>query len=171
MIYKFKNEAPKISDNAFIAKSSDIIGDVTLEEDSSIWFGAVLRADENSITIKKGTNIQDNCTVHSSMKHSTYIGEYSNIGHNTVIHACKIGNHTLIGMECAILDGAEVGDYTIVGAGSLIPGGKKIPSGVLCLGSPAKVIRELTKEEIEGIKENAQHYIEFSKEYMKAQDK
>lgn len=165
MIYNYKNNNPKIHPGAFISESADIIGNVILEEDTNIWFGAVVRGDGNSITIKKGVNIQDNCTIHITRKHSVYIGEYSSIGHNSVVHGAKIGKHSLIGMGSIILDGAEIGDYTIIGAGSLIVGDKKIPGGVLCMGSPAKIIREITEEERKMIEDNAYHYIEKFKEY------
>lgn len=167
MVYKLGDKVPRISQRTFVAKSADVIGDVVVEEDSSVWFGAVLRGDDNTITIKKGVNIQDNCTVHVSDDSPTYIGEYSTIGHNAIIHGCTIGKYALIGMSSTILDGAEIGDYTIIGAGSLVTGGKKIPPRVLCMGSPAKVVRNLTEEEIESLKINAEHYIKLSKEYMK----
>lgn len=148
MIYEFDEKYPKIAGSAFIAKSADIIGDVTIEEDCSIWFGAVLRGDENYIKVGKGTNIQDNSTVHiAGIEYPAEIGEYVTIGHGAVIHACKIGSCTLVGMGAIVLDGAEIGDYAIIGAGSLVTGGTKIPSGVMALGSPAKVVRELTDKE------------------------
>lgn len=165
MIYKFKNKIPKVSHKAFVAKSADIIGEVSVDEDVSIWFGAVVRGDNNSITIKKGANIQDKCILHVTGDHSIYIGEYSSVGHNAIVHGCKIGKHSLIGMGSTILDGAEIGDYTIIGAASLVTKGKKIPSGVLCMGSPAKVIRNLTEDEIHSLKKNADNYIELSKKY------
>lgn len=170
MIYKLGEKVPKISEKAFVAKSADVIGDVFLDEDANIWFGAALRGDENSITVKKGVNIQDNCTVHVANDYPTYIEECASIGHNAVIHGCTIGKYALVGMHATVLDGAEVGDYTIIGAGSLVTGGKKIPSGVLCMGSPAKVIRDLTEEEIETLKRNAKHYVKLSKEYMKEEE-
>jgi carbonic anhydrase/acetyltransferase-like protein (isoleucine patch superfamily) len=166
VLYKYEDKYPVISDSAFIAPSADIIGDVTIGEDSSIWFGAVVRGDENYIEIGKGTNIQDNCTVHiNRQQFSTKIGDYVTVGHNAVIHACKIGSYCLIGMGAIVLDGAEVGDYVILGAGSLVTGGKKIPSGVLAIGSPAKVIRELTEEEKNSIKESADNYINLARKF------
>lgn len=167
MIHNFENIKPNISEESFVAQSSDIIGNVILKEDSSIWFGAVLRGDCDKIIVGKGSNIQDNCTVHSDKDEPTEIGDYVTIGHNAIIHGCKIGNNSLVGMGAIVLNGAEIGENTIIGAGSLVTQGKKIPSGVLCLGSPAKVIRELTVEEINSIKESAEHYIHCSKSYMK----
>lgn len=165
MIRNHKGKMPNIDENCFVAESADIIGDVILEEKCSIWFGAVLRGDCNSIYIGKGSNIQDNCTVHVGHKESVEIGQYVTVGHNAVIHGCKIGNNSLIGMGAIILNNAEIGEGTIVAAGSLVPSNKKIPSGVLCMGSPAKVIRELTEGEKEYIRSASEFYIEQINEY------
>ena len=167
MLYNFKDKSPKVHESNFIAESSAVIGDVTLGEEVSVWFGTVIRGDENSIVIEKGTNVQDNVTIHVSSVAKTHIGEYVNIGHGAIIHGCTIGSYSLIGMGSIILDRAEIGENTIVGAGSLVPQGKKIPSGVLCMGSPAKVVRELTEEDKKSIRENAEHYLRLSKEYNK----
>jgi carbonic anhydrase/acetyltransferase-like protein (isoleucine patch superfamily) len=168
MLYKYEDKYPQIADSAFVAPSADIIGDVIISEDCSIWFGAVLRGDENYIKVGRGTNIQDNSTVHiTADKYSTEIGEYVTIGHGAIVHACKVGNYCLIGMGSIILDGAEVGDYTIIGAGSMVTGGKKIPSGVLAVGSPARVIRELTENEKKDLEQSAQNYISYSKKFIK----
>lgn len=166
MNIKYNDKNPIISKESFTAENSSIIGEVILEDHSSIWFGAVLRADVNTIKIGKGTNIQDNCTVHVDDDYDVIIGENVTVGHNAIIHGCKIGDNSLIGMGSIILDGATIGSNTIIGAGSLVTSNKEIPSGVLCLGSPAKVIRELTEEEIISIKNSSKHYIELSKEYM-----
>ncbi|MBV7275527.1 gamma carbonic anhydrase family protein [Clostridium sp. PL3] len=166
MIRKFKDRAPKIHESCFIADTAEVIGKVTLEEKVSIWFGAVLRGDENAIYIGKGSNIQDNCTVHGSTNgEPTEVGDYVTIGHNVVLHGCKIGNGSLIGMGSIILDGAQIGEGSLIGAGSLVPPNKKMPDGVLCMGSPAKVIRELSEEEKEYIKYAAEHYIEEIEAY------
>ncbi len=166
MIYKYEDKYPKIDESAFIAASADIIGDVTIGEDCSIWFGAVLRGDEKYIKIGKGTNIQDNCTVHiNAEKYGTDIGEYVTAGHGAILHGCKVGNYCLIGIGAIVLDGAEIGEYTIIGAGSMVTGGKKIPSGVLAIGSPAKVVRELTEEEKKGLKESAENYIKYGRKF------
>lgn len=165
MIKTYKNNTPTIDDSCFIAESADIIGRVTLEEDCSIWYGAVLRGDCNSIHIGKGSNIQDNCTVHVGHTECVEIGEYVTVGHNAVIHGCKIGSNSLIGMGAILLNNSEIGEGTIVAAGSLVPSNKKIPSGVLCMGSPAKVVRELTEDEKNYISKSSKHYIEQIKEY------
>lgn len=170
MILNYKGNKPSISKDAFVAENATIIGSVEIMEDANIWFGTVIRGDVNKIKIGKGTNIQDNSTIHVNVEGenesgSVLIGDNVTIGHNSVIHGCRIGNECLIGMGSIILNDAEIGDNTIIGAGSVVTSNKKIPSGVLCLGAPAKVIRELTKEEIEHIKESAKNYIAWSKEY------
>lgn len=166
MIHQFDGQIPKVHKNSFIASSADVIGNVSIGEYSNIWFGAVLRGDMDSLSIGHNTNVQDNSTVHNDDNFPVSIGDYVTIGHNCIIHGCKISNNTLIGMGSTILNGAEIGEYSIIGAGSLVTQGKKIPSGVLCMGVPAKVIRELTMEEKESIKKSAQHYVELSMKYI-----
>lgn len=165
MIHKFEDKIPDVNKDSFIASSADVIGNVLIGKYSSAWFGAVLRGDENSLSIGDYTNIQDNCTVHNDKDFPVVIGDYVTIGHNCIVHGCKISDNSLIGMGSTILNGAEIGEYTIIGAGSLVTMGKIIPSGVLCMGVPAKVIRELTLDEKESIKNSAYHYVELSKKY------
>ncbi|RXI49525.1 gamma carbonic anhydrase family protein [Clostridium tetani] len=165
MIRNFNNKTPKIHSNSFIESTSCIIGDVIIEENVSIWFNAVLRADHNSIYVGKNSNIQDNCTLHIDTNFKVKIGENVTVGHNSILHGCEIGNTTLIGMGSIILNGAKIGENTIVGAGTLVPQGKTFPSGVLLLGSPAKVIRNLNSEEIENIKNSSEGYVKLSKTY------
>lgn len=165
MEIKYKHYKPQIEKNVFIAENSTIIGRCFISEDCSIWYNAVLRADINEVRIGRGSNIQDGCTVHCDHDYGTSIGENVTVGHNAIIHGCTIGSNCLIGMGATILDGAVVGDNVIVGANSLITSGKNIPSGVLVMGSPAKVARELTPEEIEGIRHSAYAYAKLSKEY------
>jgi carbonic anhydrase/acetyltransferase-like protein (isoleucine patch superfamily) len=149
--------------NLKIAKNATVIGDVKLEEDVNIWYGAVLRGDVDKIVVKKGSNIQDNCVIHCSEGYPTIIGEYVSIGHGAVIHGCTIGNNVLIGMNSTILNGAKIGDNCIVGAHSLITQNKIIPPNSLVMGAPAKVVRMLDDEEIKSIRDNALRYIELSK--------
>lgn len=163
MKYDFNGISPKIGENVFIAESSAIIGDVTIEKDSSIWFGAVLRGDEGKITVGERSNIQDNATVHSKTK----IGNGVTIGHNAIVHGCEIGNNVLIGMGATILDGAVIGDDSIVGAGALVTGKKVFPPRSLIIGSPAVLKRELSEEEIESILHNAKEYVNLKNKYIK----
>lgn len=165
MLVDYKDKKPEIHHETFIAYDADVIGDVVIGEKSSIWFGAVIRGDVNKIIIGNFTNIQDGTIIHCSNIYQTIIGDFVTVGHKAVIHGCKIGNNTLIGMGAIILDGAEIGDNVIVGAGSIVTERKKIPSNSLVLGAPAKIIRELTEEEIRKLKESAIHYWELAREY------
>lgn len=160
MVKEYQGIKPNIDKTVFIAESADIIGKVNIEKNVNIWYNTVIRADEQSITIGENTNIQDGCVVHVGNDIPTVIGKNVTIGHKALIHGCTIGNNTLIGMGSIVLDGAKVGEYTLLGAGSLVPPGKEIPSGVLAMGSPAKVIRELSDIEKENLVKSALKYIE-----------
>jgi carbonic anhydrase/acetyltransferase-like protein (isoleucine patch superfamily) len=166
MIHQFDGQIPSVNKNSFIAFSADVIGKVFIGQYSNIWFGAVVRGDMDYISVGAYSNVQDNCTVHTDEDFPVNIGDYVTIGHNSIIHGCKISSYSLIGMGSSILNGAEIGEYTIIGAGSLVTQGKKIPSGVLCMGVPAKVIRELTNEEKDSLKKSAEHYVELSRQYI-----
>ncbi len=154
-----------IHEHCFIAETANVIGDIVIGENSSIWYNVVIRADVNSVRIGKNTNIQDNSVIHNSDDFPTIIGDDVTVGHNAIVHACSVGNKVLIGMGAIVLDGAEIGDETIIGAGSIVTSGKKIPSGVLALGSPAKVIRELTVEEKKSLIDSAEKYVKLSKDH------
>ena len=167
MIISYKHYKPSIGKNTFITENSTIIGRCIIGENCSIWYNTVVRADVNEIIIGRGTNIQDGCVVHCANDYKTIIGENVTVGHNAIIHGCTVGNNCLIGMGSTILDGAVIGDNVIVGANSLITSGKKIPSGVLVMGCPAKVVRELVPAEIEEISRSAEEYSILSKEYSK----
>lgn len=167
MIKAFLGNSPLIHETAFVAETANVIGRVTIGENSSIWYNTVLRGDRNYIEVGKNTSIQDNSVVHISFKYPTIIGSYVTIGHNVVVHACKIGDHALIGVGSIIMDGAEVGSDAIIGAGSLIPKEYKIPSGVLAYGSPVKVIRKLTEEEKKHIRNSADKYVNYGRDHKK----
>lgn len=158
MIRNFQEQAPQIAENAFVAESAQIIGAVTVGENSSIWYGAVLRGDDNSITIGACSNIQDNCVLHITTSENCVVGDYVTVGHSAILHGCTVGNEVLVGMGSSILNGAVVEDQVIIGAGTLIPPGKRVPSRSLVVGSPAKVVRDLTDEEIKGLKVSAENY-------------
>lgn len=161
MIKTIKGVKTQIDSSCFVAENAVVVGDVVIGEGSNIWYSAVIRSDMNKTVIGKNTNIQENTTVHNDFGFSTDIGDNVTIGHNCVIHGCTIESNVLVGMGSVILNGAEIGNNTIIGAGSLVTQNKKIPEGVLCMESPAKVIRELSQEEIESIKESAKHYVEM----------
>ncbi|GAB6087981.1 gamma carbonic anhydrase family protein [Alkaliphilus crotonatoxidans] len=165
MIKAFKGINPEIHETCFIAETADIIGRVTLGKNSNIWYNAVLRGDDNDIIVGENTNIQDNCVVHISHIHPTVIGNNVTIGHGAIVHACKVEDNCLIGMGAIILNGAEIGAETIIGAGSLVPSNKKIPSGVLAMGSPAKVIRPLTEEEKKELRTSADDYVALARTF------
>lgn len=162
MIKGYQGIEPKIDETAFIAESVDVIGQVTIGKNANIWYGSVLRADDNYITVGENTNIQDGSVVHISEGYPTVIGNNVTIGHKAIIHGCEIGDNTLIGMGSIVLDGAKVGEFTLLGAGSLVPPGKEIPSGVLAMGSPAKVIRELSEQEKENLIKSALKYVKLA---------
>lgn len=155
-----------ISPKAHIAKEAVIVGDVTIGTDSSVFYHCTLRGDVAPITIGDGTNIQDNAVVHVSPNAPAVIGHNVTIGHSCIIHGCEIGNSTLIGMGSTILTGAKIGRNCLIGANSLVTQNTVIPDGMLVLGSPAKVKRPLTEEEIAGLYRSSSDYINLSKEHF-----
>ena len=148
--------------NGLIAPGAVVVGDVVLGEDVNIWYGAVLRGDSEKITVGKGTNIQDNCVVHEETK----IGEYCTVGHGAILHGCTVGDGCLIGMGAIVLNDAVLGEGCLVGAGALVTGKTNAPAGSVLLGSPAKIVKTLSKEDMEGQRESALHYIEQAKESL-----
>ena len=167
MIMDFEGVTPRINKNTYISESVDIIGKVNVEENVNIWFGTRLRGDMNNIIIGENTNIQENSVVHVDINSPCIIGKNVTIGHGTIIHGCSISDNVLVGMGSIILNNAKIGKNTIIGAGSLITQGKVFPEGVLILGNPAKVVRELSEAEIESIKNSANNYVNLSKKYTK----
>ncbi|MCU6762970.1 carnitine operon protein CaiE [uncultured Roseburia sp.] len=154
------------ANRVFIAESADVWGDVSLEEDSSVWFHSVIRGDHDSIKIGKSSNIQDGCILHADAGFPVKIGDYVTIGHGAVVHGCEISDGALIGMGAIILNGARIGKNSIVGAGALVTQGMVIPDGMVALGSPAKVRRKATYEEITENRKNAIDYAVFGKKYL-----
>lgn len=147
---------------AYLAPDAVVIGDVTLGENASVWYGAVLRGDSGAIRVGRGTNIQDRCVLHEKTK----LGENCTVGHGAIVHGCTVGDRCLIGMGAIILDGAEIGDDCIVGAGALVTGKLKAPAGSLILGSPAKVAKPLTQEQLASLLPSAEHYISLAREQL-----
>lgn len=167
LILPYNGKKPLIGRRVFVAPNATLIGDTKLGDDASIWFGTVLRADVQRIRVGARTNIQDNCTVHvTNDDWPALIEEDVTIGHNVIAHGCTIRKGALIGMGSILLDGSEVGEEAIIGAGSLVTEGTKIPPRVLALGSPAKVRRPLTKEELERIRTSPRHYMEYKDVYL-----
>ena len=165
MIKCFNEISPNIHIDTYISETVDIIGDVTINKGVNIWFGARLRADMNKIVIGENANIQENSVVHVDKNSPTIIGKNVTIGHGAIIHGCTISDNVLVGMGSIILNNAKIGKNTIIGAGALVTQGKEFPEGVLVLGNPAKVIRELSKEEIDSIEASANNYVALSKRY------
>ena len=166
MLYPFKDKKPLIGEAVYIADGVKIIGDVKLGDHSSVWFNSVIRADLAPIIVGNNTNIQDLSVIHVNRNQPTVIEEEVTIGHSVVLHACTIKKGSLIGMGSIILSGAEIGEHTLVAAGSLIPENKKFPPNILLMGSPAKVIRELNTEELEMMKRTNQSYTTKGLEYL-----
>lgn len=166
-IAQFLDSRSKVAATSFVAANATIVGDVTLGEESSVWYQTVLRADINRIVIGPRSNVQDGSVIHLADDYGVEVGELVTIGHKAILHACTVGNEVLVGMGAIVLDGAEIGARCIIGAGALVTGGKKFPDGSLILGSPAKVVRALSPEEQAGIRVWADRYVELSREYLR----
>ena len=154
-----------IDNSVFIADGAKVVGEVEIGKNSSVWFNAVIRADLDSVKIGEASNVQDNAVVHTSKNFGVQIGNNVTVGHSAIVHGCTIGNNVLIGMGAIVLDGAVIEDNCIIGAGSLVTQGKLIPAGSLAFGNPAKVVRQLTDDEIRSITDNAVSYIEEANNY------
>ena len=166
MIKTLKGEKPVIHEGAFMAETANVIGKVKIGQGSSVWYGTVLRGDIEEITIGAYTNIQDNSVVHTENDIPTSIGDYTVVGHKAIIHGANIGNNCLIGMGAIVLNNAVIEDNCIIAAGSLVTEGKHIPSNSMVMGIPGKVVRSVTKDEIEDIKTNAMRYNKLWKQHL-----
>jgi carbonic anhydrase/acetyltransferase-like protein (isoleucine patch superfamily) len=166
MFYAYKGKTPKVDESAFIAPGVHLIGDVTVGSQANVWFNTVIRADNAPIVIGDRTNVQDGSVLHVNPNMPLTLENDVSIGHNVILHACTVRQGSLIGMGAIILDKAEIGEYAFVGAGSLVPVGKKVPPRTLVIGSPAKVVRELSEEDIENmLKRPARSYVQKGEEY------
>jgi carbonic anhydrase/acetyltransferase-like protein (isoleucine patch superfamily) len=165
-IETYENFTPTIHPSAFIATSADVIGRVTIHEEASVWYNSTLRGDINQIVIGAQSNIQDNVVIHLSDDFGCHVGQLVTVGHSAILHACEIKDEVLIGMGAIILDGSIIGERSIIGAGALVTGGTIIPPGSLVLGSPAKVIRQLSNEEQEKVKDWALKYVRQSRKFI-----
>jgi carbonic anhydrase/acetyltransferase-like protein (isoleucine patch superfamily) len=166
-VYELDGVAPQMAGSAWVADSAQVMGNVHLHEESSVWFGAVLRGDTETITVGKGSNVQDGTVMHADYGFPLVVGERVTIGHQVMLHGCTIGDETLIGIGATVLNGAKIGKNCLVGARSLVTEGKEFPDGSMILGSPAKVVRQLTPEQIEGLRRSAAHYVENAQRYRK----
>ncbi|MFC8515217.1 gamma carbonic anhydrase family protein [Streptomyces sp. NPDC057257] len=156
---------PKIDAEAFVAPTASVIGDVTLAAGASVWYGAVLRGDVERIAVGARANIQDNCTLHADPGFPVSIGERVSVGHNAVVHGATVGDDCLIGMGATVLNGAVIGEGSLIAAQALVPQGMRVPPGSLVAGVPAKVRRELTEEERQGVTLNGTFYAELAKSH------
>ena len=164
-IYQLDELSPKLHETAWVADSAQVIGDVELAEGVSVWFGSVIRGDSGTLRIGRGSNIQDACVLHADVGVPLAIGENVSVGHQVMLHGCTIGDGSLIGIGAIVLNNAKIGQNCLVGAGSLVTEGKEFPDGSMILGSPAKAVRQLSPEQIEGLKMIAQHYVENARRY------
>lgn len=173
MIRAFENIKPKIAQSCYIDEHADVIGDVELGEDCSVWPMTVIRGDVNIIRIGHSTNIQDGSIFHVSHagEHNPQgaaliIGDYVTVGHKVILHACQVGNDCLVGMGAIVMDNAVIEDRVMIGAGALVPAGKTLESGYLYLGSPCKRVRKLSENELEQLRYSAEHYVRLKNRYM-----
>jgi carbonic anhydrase/acetyltransferase-like protein (isoleucine patch superfamily) len=158
MIYALDGVAPALAPDAWVAPGARLIGRVVLEAGASVWFNAVLRGDNEPITVGPGSNVQDGCVCHTDIGYPLVVGAGCTVGHLAILHGCEVGEGSLVGMGATVLTGAVIGRSVLVGAGALVTEGKRIPDGVLVIGRPGKVARELTEEEIEGLRQSAAGY-------------
>ena len=166
-LYELDGQAPQIGDGAWVADTAQVIGKVVLGENASVWFGAVLRGDNELIHVGEGSNVQDGSVLHTDMGWPLSIGKGVTIGHKVTLHGCSIGDHSLVGIGAVVLNGAKIGRNCLIGAGALIPEGREIPDGSLVMGVPGKVVRPLSEEQIEGLKRNAAHYVDNARRYAR----
>ncbi|MCG6658219.1 gamma carbonic anhydrase family protein [Halomonas campisalis] len=157
--YRLEGHAPDIDASALVLKEAVLIGRVQLGREVSVWPGAVLRGDNEPITVGEGSNLQDGCVIHTDPGYPVSVGRQTTVGHLAMLHGCRIGDGVLVGMQATVLNGAEIGDHCIIGAGALITGNKRFPPRSLIVGSPAKVLRELTDEEVQGVLDNSRTYV------------
>ncbi|MHB1099613.1 MAG: gamma carbonic anhydrase family protein [Burkholderiales bacterium] len=165
MIFRVAGKTPQLQGGYFVAENATVVGNVVLGNNVSIWFGAVVRGDVDSIRIGENTNIQDGAVLHVDAGSPLEIGRGVTVGHAAVLHGCTVGDDTLIGIRSVVLNGAKIGKNCLIGANTLVTEGKIVPDGSLVVGSPGKVIRELTAAEIEAIRANARHYVENADQY------
>jgi carbonic anhydrase/acetyltransferase-like protein (isoleucine patch superfamily) len=166
-VYSYEGKYPVIGRNCYIAPTATLIGDVTIEDRASVWFGCVLRGDVAPIVIGARSNIQDNTVVHGEAGHPTIIGEDVTVGHSAIIHAATIADRVLVGMGAVLLSRSRVGPDVIIGARALVTEDTQVPPGVLALGMPARPLRPLTPEERSRILLSAEHYQEYAKRYLR----
>ena len=166
-LYQLDNIAPTLHATAWVAESAHVMGSVVLGQDTSVWFGVVIRGDNEPITVGRGTNIQENSVLHTDFGKPLVLGENVTVGHQVTLHGCTVGDGSLIGIGAVVLNGAVIGKNCLVGAGALVTEGKEFPDGCMIIGSPAKAVRQLSPEQIEGLQMSARTYIENAKRFKR----
>lgn len=167
MKYRLGQAAVECHPDSWIAPSADVIGKVKLEEGASVWFNVVLRGDNELIHIGKHSNVQDGSVMHTDMGYPLTLGQGVTIGHKAMLHGCTVGDYSLIGINAVVLNGAKIGKHCIIGANALIPEGKEIPDGSLVMGSPGKVVRELSEGQKKMLEASAAHYVHNAQRYAR----
>jgi carbonic anhydrase/acetyltransferase-like protein (isoleucine patch superfamily) len=166
-IYELDGLVPQLAASAWVADNAQVIGNVVLGEGSSVWFGVTARGDTEALTVGHGSNIQDGSVLHADVGFPLTIGANVTVGHQVMLHGCTIGDESLIGIGAVVLNGAKIGRNCLVGAGSLVTEGKAFPDGSMIIGSPAKAVRQLTPEQIEGLRQSAKHYTANAERFRK----
>ncbi len=164
-LYQIDQHAPRLAPGAWVADSAQVIGNVELAEDASVWFGAILRGDCELLHIGRGSNVQDGSVVHADPGFPTVLGANVTVGHLVMLHGCSVGDGSLIGIGATLLNGATIGKGCLVGAGALVTEGKTFPDGSMIIGSPAKAVKQLTPEQIDGLLRSAEHYVQNAKRF------
>ena len=158
-VYALNDTVPQVHETAWVAESATVIGNVRLHADTSVWYGAVVRGDNELITVGRGSNVQDGSVLHTDHGFPLTLGEGVTVGHQVTLHGCSIGDGSLVGIQAVVLNGARIGRNCLVGAGALVTEGKEFPDNSLIMGSPAKVVRELSPEQAQRLRQSAQNYI------------
>ena len=165
-VYELDGRSPRVAASAWVADSAQVMGNVVLGDDVSVWFGTIIRGDTETITIGQGSNIQDGSVLHADVGKPLVVGENVTVGHQVMLHGCTIGDESLIGIGAIVLNGAKIGKNCLVGAGALVTEGKEFPDGSMIIGSPAKAVRELSPEQIEGLRQSARHYMDNARRFQ-----
>jgi len=166
VLYELGAQRPRIGNGVFVAANATVIGDVELQAESSIWFGAVLRGDIERITVGRGSNIQDGTICHTDPSNPCVVGDYVTVGHMAMLHGCNIGDRSLVGIGATLMNGSAIGNDCIVGAHALITEGKQFPDGVVIMGAPAKIVRELDASDRAKLRANAERYVQRAQRYL-----
>lgn len=164
-LYQLDAHSPELAPSAWVADNAQVMGAVSIAADASVWFGVTVRGDTETIEIGEGSNIQDGSVLHADHGQPLMVGKHVTVGHMVMLHGCTIGDESLIGIGAVVLNGAKIGKNCLVGAGSLVTEGKVFPDGSMIMGTPAKVVRELTPEQIEGLRQSAFHYVENARRF------